>query len=161
MKNLSSLAHIRMLEFKNKQDPPKAWGNSVYLAFEENVSFGEVCEHGYIYTLKLTKPLNVIFTNEKEYSSGEISGEIIPLDTKNYVTEKLGFNEEIHKFMTFLGVNGYAFQCPLNDSDQELIVPISLINHFCVVRIQEVFFENWEVQKGETHNIITSISQLF
>jgi len=161
MKKLSSLEHIRMLQYKNKQDPPKAWGNSVYLAFEEKVSFGEVSGHGYLYTLKLRNPLNVIFTDDTEYSSGDIKDEKIPSSTIEYVTKELGFNEEIHKFMTFLGVKGYAFQCPLNESAQELIVPISLINHFCVVRIQEVFFKNWEAQKGETHNIITSISQLF
>ena len=148
IKNMTSEQLVLALQQKNTQVDYTAWGNSVYMAFVENVSLGYAEDDGYLYELELKNSVNYIESTEKEYAQREVAGNNIPHSTIEFVNNELRFIGPNKKFMTFLGEKGYAFECFADESlNKEFIVPVKLMGLFKITSVQKI---NFSIRSGIT-----------
>lgn len=122
------------------------WGNSLYTSQNEEVTCGYILQDGAIgciIELEATEDIPCFSSDDMIYAS-TTCGQSTPESTKREISAILG--EEINEpFMTFLGNEGYAFECPHdNEGGIEVIIPSCMIKKFKVVSVRYLKYNTHE-----------------
>lgn len=133
------------------------WGNSLYLSYDISVPLAYINQNGdigFIVELETVEDLEYIRSCDEIFASGQC-GSFVPKNIKNEVKCFLEEEQGEQMFMTYLGKNGYAFEC-FHDLKHrvELIVPCNLINKFKVTSITPVHYSK-EIENFVVESLIS------
>lgn len=135
---------LELLKGKAEMDTTKDWGNSLYLAYDEDVSKGYVDHMGgivYLIQLELVADMPCVCSNNKVYAYGNTTTPTS--EVKNEIEKLFQKNIGDSPFMNFLGEQGYAYRCFVDDDfNLELIVPSTIIcTYLKVVSVKKARFD--------------------
>lgn len=127
----------QMLYNRSKKHVNQDWGNALYTSQNVDVARGYILPDGAIgciIELEASEDISCLSSEDEIYASTSC-GQCAPESTKREVCKLLG-EEVIGPFMTFLGNNGYVFEC-YHDSEggKEVIIPSCMVQKFAVVSV--------------------------